>query len=149
MDSATLSAVAALAGSVIGGLTSGIATWLNQRYQARTGQHSQEISRREDLFRDFIVAASKAYGEALVSQEPKIEEIVALYAMVSRMRVMCSPRTATRAEEVMNVTLDTYFAPNKTLREIHDLVRSKAVLDPLKDFAEAARDERLQGYDRL
>ena len=32
--------------------------------------------------------ASRAYGEATVSSEPKIQELTALYAMLSRMRVL-------------------------------------------------------------
>jgi len=42
----------------------------------------------------------------------------------------------------VNATLDTYFAPNKTIRELHELMKSGgAVIDPLKDFSEAAREE--------
>ena len=93
MDAAYVSAISALAGSIIGGLTTGVATWLNQRAQLRAGQIEHRISRLEELFADFIVAASKVYGEALVSSEPKIEEIVALYAMISRMRVVCREQT--------------------------------------------------------
>jgi len=141
MDGAYLSALSALAGSVIGGLTSGVTTWLNQHFQARAERRGREISERADLFRDFIVAASKAYGEAVVSDEPRIEELVALYATVSRMRVSCSPRTVARAEEVVRVTVDTYLAPNRTIREAHELARSGTGIDPLKDFAEAAREE--------
>jgi hypothetical protein len=142
VDSAYVSALAALAGSVVGGAMSGITTWLNQRSQARADQQTRMISRREELFRDFIVAASKTYGEALVSTEPKIEELVALYAMVSRMRVLCKPRTAQCAEHVMRVTLDTYYGPNTTLPELHELVkRGETAIDPLKDFAEAASEE--------
>lgn len=141
MDVAYLSALAALAGSIIGGLTSGTTTWLNQRAQTRAGQRAHEISRREDLFRDFIVAASKTYGKALVSSEPEIEELVALYAMVSRMRVMCLPQTVACAEKIMIATIETYFASNKTIRELHELVKSGVGIDPLKDFAEAAREE--------
>jgi hypothetical protein len=138
---AYLAALAALAGSVVGALASILATWLNQHYQARAGEHTREISQREDLFRDFIVAASKAYGEALISEEPRIEELVALHAMVSRMRVSCSLRTVARAEEVIRVTIDTYFAPNKTVRELNELMKSGATIDPLKDFAEVARED--------
>jgi hypothetical protein len=136
-----LPALAALAGSVVGALASILATWLNQHYQASVGEHTRQISQREDLFRDFIVAASKAYGEALVSEEPRIEELLALHAMVSRMRLSCSPRTVARAEEVIRVTIDTYFAPNKTVRELNELMKSGAAIDPLKDFAEAARED--------
>ena len=34
------------------------------------------ISRREELYRDFIFAASKAYGEAIVSSDPQIQELL-------------------------------------------------------------------------
>ncbi len=67
MDVAYISALAALAGSVVGGLTAGITTWLTQRPQARAGQLANEMSRRDDLYKDFIVAASKAYGDAVLS----------------------------------------------------------------------------------
>jgi hypothetical protein len=97
---AYLPALAALAGSVVGALASILATWLNHHYQSRAGEHTRKISQREDLFRDFIVGASKAYGQALISEEPRIEELLALHAMVSRMRLSCSPRTVACAEEV-------------------------------------------------
>src|ERR1700722_19036267 len=74
MDGAYISALSALAGSVVGGLTSGMRTWVSYRAQARTARLSSDLSRREDLFRDFIVAASKLYDAALMSSEPKIEE---------------------------------------------------------------------------
>jgi hypothetical protein len=141
MDIAYISALSALAGSVVGGLTSGVTNWLNQRSQARAGQLAHEMARREDLYRDFIVAASKAYGEAVVSNEPQIQEIIALYAMISRMRVLSSPRTIACAEKIMIVTIATYDAPNQSVRELHDLLESGTGIDPLKDFAEAAREE--------
>jgi hypothetical protein len=141
MDVAYLSALAALAGSVVGGLTSGITTWLSQRAQARAGQLAHEMSRREDLFKDFIVAASKAYGEAIMSSEPQIHELVGLYAMISRMRILCLPLTIASADKIMLATIDTYFAPNKTIRELHDVIKSGEGIDPLKEFSEAAREE--------
>ena len=141
MDTAYISALSVLAGSVVGGLTSGFTTWLGQSAQARAGQLAHDKSQREDLYKDFIVAASKAYGDAAVSDEPKIQELVALYAMISRMRVLSFPRTVECAEKIVNATLDTYFAPSKTIRELHELMKGGAAIDPLKDFSEAARDE--------
>ena len=141
MDPAYISALAALAGSVVGGLTTGLVTWLNQRAQTRAGHIAREMSRREDLFKDFIVAASKTYGEAIVSGEPKIQVLVELYAMVSRMRVLCSPQTVACADKVMTTTIDTYFQPNMTIRELHEMVKTGPGFDPLKEFSEAARDE--------
>jgi hypothetical protein len=141
MDMAYISALSALAGSGVGGLTSGLTTWLSQRAQARAGQLAHEMSRRDDLYKDFIVAASKAYGDALMSNEPQVPELVALSALISRMRVLSSPRTVASAEKIMDATLIAYFAPNKTIRELHELMKSGAGIDPLKDFSEAAREE--------
>ncbi len=124
----------------MGGLTSGLTTWLSQRSQVRAGQLAHEASRREELYKDFIVAASKAYGDAIVNNQPQIPELVSLYAMVSRMRVLSSPQTVACAEKIMIATTDTYFAPNKTIREVHELIKSKAI-DPLKEFSESAREE--------
>jgi hypothetical protein len=41
----------------------------------------------------------------------------------------------------MEATISAYFAPNKSLRELHELMKSGTGIDPLKDFSEAARDE--------
>jgi hypothetical protein len=141
MDAAYLSALSALAGSIVGGFTSGLANWLNQRAQAKAGMLAHEMSRREDLYRDFILAASKAYGQAIVSSDPEISDLIALYAMISRMRVLSSERTIEAADRIMRVTLETYRAPNRTVVELEQLIKNGANIDPLKDFSEAAREE--------
>lgn len=148
MDAAYLSAISALAGSIVGGFTSGLATWLNQRSQVRAGLLAREMARREDLYRDFIVAASKAYGQALMMSDPQIQDLIALYAMISRMRVLSSDRTIACADKIMHVTMATYRAPNKTVIEIDELIKSGADIDPLKEFSLAARDE-LRGLTTL
>jgi hypothetical protein len=141
MDVAYISALSALTGSVVGGLTSTGMTWLTQRAQMRSGQLAHEFDRREDLFRDFIVAASKAYGDALVNNEPQLPALIALYSMISRMRVLAAPRTVASADKVMLTIIDAYFAPNHSVRELRDMIKSGAGIDPLKDFSEAAREE--------
>jgi hypothetical protein len=141
MNVAYLSALPALAGSGVGGLTSGITTWLGLRAQERAGQLAREMSRRHDLYRDFIVAASKAYDGAILSNEPQMQELVALYAMISRMRVVSLPQTIACAEKVVNTTVSTYFAPNRTIRELHEMMKSGTGIDPLEDFSEIARAE--------
>ena len=148
MDAAYLSALSALAGSVVGGLTTGIGGWLNQRTQARAGQRAHDILRRQDLYKDFILAASKAYGKAIVSDEPQVEDLVALYGMISRMRVISSARTVECAEKIMHQTIATYFAPNKTIRELNELIMNGVGMDPLKEFGEIAREE-LQALPQL
>ena len=41
----------------------------------------------------------------------------------------------------MRATIDTWFAPGKTVREFHELVQSGSGIDLLKDFSEVAREE--------
>ena len=41
----------------------------------------------------------------------------------------------------MRATIDTYFAPSKTIRELHELAQRKSGIDLLKDFSEVAREE--------
>ena len=141
MDVAYVSAFAALAGSVVGGLMSGIATWLAQRSQVQAGYRAHQISHREDLFRDFIVAASKAYGQALMSNRPELQDLVGMYSLVNRMQVLCFPRTIACAQQVMNATVETYFQPNKTFDDIRAMIKTGTGINPLSEFADAARDE--------
>ena len=55
MNSAYISALAALAGSGIGALATIVTTWLNQAYQNKIQRHADERTRRERLFGEFIV----------------------------------------------------------------------------------------------
>ena len=141
MDVAYISALSALAGSMIGGLTSGITTWMNQRSQTRAGQIAHEVARRQELYKDFIIAASRAYAEALVTSEPNIEELISLYAMISRMRALSSSDVVTCAEQALLETTKAYFEPNRTVPELRELIKSGTGVDPLKNFAEAVREE--------
>jgi hypothetical protein len=141
MNVAVLSALSALAGSLVGGLTSGLTTWMNLRSQARAARLAHRFTRQEDLFRDFIIAASKTYADAIQSCEPKVEDLIGLYALISRMRVRSSEKTVVCAQKVLDVTINAYFSQNKTITDLHALIRSGEGVDPLKDFAEAAREE--------
>jgi hypothetical protein len=141
MDVALVSTLSALGGSMVGGLISGATTWLSQRAQVRAGRLEHELSRRELLYKDFIISASKAYADAAVRNEPEIPVIVDLYAMISVMRVVSNSRTIECAEKVMDETAQTYFEPNITALDLQQQVREGKRIDPLKAFSEAARAE--------
>ncbi len=143
MEVAYVSALSALGGSVVGGLISGTATWLSQRTQVTAARRDHDKARLEDLYREFVLAASKLYGDALTRNDPQIQEIVAVYAMISRMRALSSPRIIASADRVMLATLDTFFRPNRTVRELHDLLQKgdATELDLLREFSEIAREE--------
>jgi hypothetical protein len=141
MNVAYVSAFAALGGSVVGGMISGSATWLAQWIQVRAGYRSYQISHREDLFRDFIIAASKAHGQAMVNSTTDLQDLIGIYGLINRMQVLCLPRTIACAQNVVQATVEEYFKPNRTLSDIREMIKNNAVINPLSEFAEAARDE--------
>jgi hypothetical protein len=140
MNAAYLSAIAALAGSVIGGLTTFAAAWVTQRQQANVQWLLQEKTRRQDLYRQFIEDASKLYVDALMHDQVAIPSVVSLYALMNQMKVVSTSRVAEGAYKITRMIVDTYFLPNKSLPELRAMMASDT-LDPLRDFSEACREE--------
>ena len=97
MDTAYLSALAALAGTAVGGLTSFFSSWLGQSAQLKAQVFLQEKGRRQELYRDFVDEASRLYIDALTNDQPDLPKAIALYALVSRMRILSSPKLVEEA----------------------------------------------------
>lgn len=139
MNPATLSALSALAGSAIGALASLLTTWITQHHQDRVQRISQEYSRREHLFGDFIVQASKLYADALTHSMMDPSALVPLYAIKAQLGLFASAETSRRADEVLHLIVDTYFQPNA---DIHDRQAFESRdYEFLRGFTEAARRE--------
>ena len=135
-----LPALAALAGSAIGGLTSLGSAWLTQHRQDRAQRLSRGKARRQKLYKQFIDEASKLYADALVHDKAEVSALVSVYALISRMRVVSSSAVIDKAQGVVGMIVDTYFAPNKTFPEVRKLINSHA-MDPLRAFSEECRAE--------
>jgi hypothetical protein len=101
MNSAYLPALAALAGSAIGGLTSLASAWLTQNHQDRAKRLSQDKSRRQKLYKQFIDEAAKLYADALIHDEAEVSALVSVYALISQMRVVSSAGVVEKAEAVV------------------------------------------------
>ncbi len=147
MDSASISGLAALGGALIGGLTSFAASWVSQQTQVRAQQVAHKLTRREDLYKDFIEEASRLYADSLVHDTPDVSQLIRLYVMISRMRVLASTTIVEHADKVARMIVNNYLVPNKTFPELRDMVNSGAI-DPLRDFSEASREE-FQGLGYL
>jgi F0F1-type ATP synthase membrane subunit b/b' len=140
MDAAYLSVFAALAGSAVGGLTSIANSWLTQHAQARAQLRAQEQAKREELYGQFIDEASKLFADALQHQTKEASAVVGLYALIGRIRLRSSPEVTERAEQLAQLIVETYLAPNRTFREFRDLLHSD-VKDPFLTFSEACHKE--------
>jgi hypothetical protein len=140
MNASVISALAALAGATIGGLTSVLASWLAQRVQARAQWIVQDKLRRQELYRDFIEVASKAYVDALQHGEADVSTLVEVYAKIGRMRVLSSPEVIDVAEKIVRTIVDTYLEPDKTFIELREMINSGQI-DLLRGFTEVCRAE--------
>lgn len=140
MDAAYISAFAALAGSAIGALTSLAASWLSQHVQFSAQQRAGNLSRREDLYKSFIEEASRWYADAYEHDKPEISNLVNLYALVSRMRVLSSQKVVDHADRVVRVIIQTYLSPNRTFRDVSEILDNEA-MNPLRDFSIACRED--------
>jgi hypothetical protein len=142
MDSSLISALAALTGASIGGLTSVLASWLLHQRQIRVQWTEQEVNRRRELYKEFIEDASKCYVDALQHDTGDIPALVALHAEIGRMRILSSPTVMASAEKVRRKILDTYLEPDKSFPELRELVRAHGdSFDILREFSEACREE--------
>ena len=140
MDVSIISALAALTGAAVGGLTSGVAAWLNHRSQVRTEWILHEKSRRQALYKDFIDEAARCYIDALQHDKADIPGLVGLYAKLSSMRAVSSKPVVRCADEVVRKILDTYLEPDKSFVELREMVID-GTIDLLRDFSDTCRDE--------
>ncbi|MET3905704.1 hypothetical protein ABID59_000025 [Bradyrhizobium sp. S3.3.6] len=140
MDASIISALAALTGAAVGGLTSGIANWLNHRSQVRAQWLHHEKNRKQILYRDFIEEASRCYIDALQHDDADIPGLVGLYAKLSRMRALSSKPVVHCAEDVARKILDTYLEPDKSFVQLREMAID-GTIDLLRGFSDACRDE--------
>ncbi len=141
MDPAILSAASALTGSLIGGASMLAASWLTQREQFRAQALVHEAVKRETLYAEFIIEASKRLTDAWSHQAETPEVVAGLYSATERMRLTSSTEVIRVADEVVRQVLEAYADANKTFDELRELVRKEDEFDPLRGFAEACRTE--------
>jgi hypothetical protein len=143
MDSTYLSTIAALAGSVIGGLTSLMASWLTQRTQLHTQLRVDDLGKRRELYKGFINEASKWYADAYEHDKPKVSNLVNLYALVATMRVVSPPNVVESADHVVRTIIETYSRPNRGFGDVREILDDES-MNPLRGFSDVCRED-LQG----
>ena len=140
MDTGYVTASAVLAGAALGGLTSFASSWTTLHTQMKAQRLASSKSTRQDLYKQFIDEASRAYVDALVHDKLEVSGLVGIYALISRMRVLSSGKVIESAASLARLITDTYFQPNKTLPELQAMIHDGGV-DPLRDFSEVCRNE--------
>ncbi|MDA9430216.1 hypothetical protein [Bradyrhizobium sp. CCBAU 51627] len=131
-------ALAAFGGSAFGAVSTIVSGWFSRRRRLRERHHARSFSRRERLYRSFIEEASRLYADALVSDRAEIPQLVSLYTLVGRMRILSSGEVVHAAERTGRLIIETYLSPNRTFVDLPDFIEE---MDPLRDFGEACRSE--------
>jgi hypothetical protein len=147
MDNTLTSVLAALSGSVIGASTPVLSNFVLQRSMAQRELTNREIAQREELYSEFIHQGTACYAKALSQSLENIDEIVAMYALVNRIRLFASRSVLDAAEAFVKKLVATYGEKNMTIEEIK-LVALEQHADPLKDFTLKCRSELRDVYAR-
>jgi hypothetical protein len=142
MDTAILSATSALIGSLIGGMSTLAASWLTLRGRVRAQALVQEAAKREVLYAEFIIEASRRLTEAWSHHAESPEVVAGLYSAHQRMRLTSSDEVIRVADQVIRLVIQAYAAPDKTFDELRQhIAADDEQWDPLRRFAEACRAE--------
>jgi hypothetical protein len=140
MDTATIGALSAVLGSLVGGTATAATSWMSQRALNRSKQIKDETRRREALYGEFISECAKLAVDALAHSLEKPETLLPAYALLNRIRLCASPAVLAEAENVLRRVTEQYFAKNLPVEQIRHLALSEDG-DPLEALGQACRAE--------
>ena len=140
-QSAAITALAAIAGSMVGGLASFATTFFTQRNQAHRDFLSRDVAHREELYSQFIKETTNLYADSLDKTLENPASLIGMYSLVGRIRLVGSDTVLAAAEKVADSIIDSYNRPPIKFEDVYKLWREEHV-DPLKEFTEACREER-------
>ena len=123
MDASVISALAGLLGAGIGGLTSVLASWLNQHTQARAQWLAQDRARLQELYKDFIEEASRSHIELAPERKPGLA--CAHRAQQNAYHVLAE--VVESADQIVRAIVDIYLAANKTFPELRDMFNRESI----------------------
>jgi hypothetical protein len=101
-NAATISALAAIFGSLTGALASSVSNWITQKHQGRRDLLAKRIFYREQLYSDFISESAHAMADAIQHNLQDPNNLTPSYALLSRMRLSSSTDVRASAERVIH-----------------------------------------------
>jgi hypothetical protein len=144
MESNLITAMAGVFGSLVGASASIGTTWLAKHTETVRITAERNLRERESLYNEFLTEASRVAVQALTHSFDGPDQIVALYGILSRIRLVASYPVVREGEMCCMRILAMYGKPSMTaieLRGIFTAANDLAELDPLKAFSNACREE--------
>jgi hypothetical protein len=151
IDPALLSAVAALLGALIGGSASMAAAIYTQRYQDRQQRVARETTKREAVYADFIMSASKLLLKAHLTDGLTLGgEEQHLIGLANRMRLFAPPNVVEEADAAIRGVIKISLEPSVDIRKLTMADLSKNPdLDLLLPFSLASRADLDNMYQTI
>jgi hypothetical protein len=145
MNSTVLTAMAAALGSLVGATASIATTWITQRTQTIRAHSEWKLRERESLYKEFITEASRLAVDALAHSLEQPDQLMALYGILSRIRLMSGEEVVCQGEACCRRIMELYGRPNLTTDQIRVVAEGHDLdgMDPLKEFSTACRKELL------
>jgi hypothetical protein len=134
---ATIPALAAFGGSIIGALTSTVGAWIAQRHREVREVVGKKLAQREQLYSEFINESARLLVDAVQHSLENPGTVVPLYALLSRIRLTSSTAVIESGERVITTILHIYSEPNLTPGEIQSAANRNG--DHLQEFSETCR----------
>ena len=141
MDSALITAMAGVFGSLVGGSATVATTWVTQRTLSKRELLRGEIRRRETIYGQFISECSRRLIDSFERTLDTPENLLSMYELLNRIRLCASDKILHEAERVLKLITEQYFSSNLSLEEMRALIQKGGNEDPLRPFAEACRSE--------
>lgn len=136
---ATISAMAAIFGSLAGALASSVSNWITQRHRDQRDLIAKRIFHREQLYSEFISESARALADAMEHSFEGLNKLIPTYAVLNRIRVSSTNDVLASAERVIEHIVNAYSEPNLTPQEIQFKAAHRD--DPLRDFSDICRSE--------
>jgi hypothetical protein len=140
MNPTLINAVAAFGGSSAALLGPILSNYVLQRGLAVRELLNRQISQRETLYSDFINEAARVYAVSITHALDNFEDLVCLYALVSRIRLFASEPVVIAAEELVKTIVAHYGEANLSVDQLRQAALA-AKADPLATFSLACRKE--------
>ncbi len=143
IDPALLNPVSALFGALVGGTASLLAAIYTQHRQDRLQRVAGEITRRETVYADFVMAASNLLLNAYTCDEIALGgDEQRLIGLINRMRLFAPSEVIRAAEEVVRAIVEIFLKPSVELRQLAEEALSRSLdPDPLMTFSSICRTD--------
>jgi len=140
---AIVSPLAALFGTLVGGITTFLAAVYTQRRQDRLQRIASEAAKRESVYADFVTHASNMLLNAYVHDDIVLTgDEQRLIGLINRMRFFAPARVVETAEGVLRAITEIALKPSIELRKLAtEAVSKKLDPDPLLTFSLVCRED--------